>query len=86
MKLMTIWTMRAMPLRERLRRTWDEWFLLSVAYWLPRRVMFWTVARAAYEYSRNHPKAELPARRLTGRGPGPGRPSGWPARWASLSR
>jgi len=27
MRLVTIWTTPAMSLRERLRRTWDEWFL-----------------------------------------------------------
>jgi len=42
MKLTTIWSIPAMSLRERLRRTWDEWFLRGLAHRLPRRLAYWS--------------------------------------------
>lgn len=41
MRLSTIWTMPAMALRERLRRTAD-WVDLKVAAHLPKRVAYWS--------------------------------------------
>ena len=42
MKFTTIWTIPAMTLRERFRRTWDEWFLRGLAHRLPRRLAYWS--------------------------------------------
>lgn len=41
MKLSTIWTLRGMPLRERMNRT-GEAFVRSVAHRLPRRLAYWS--------------------------------------------
>lgn len=41
MKFSTIWTLRAMSLRERLSRTRD-WAAQQVARALPRRVRYWS--------------------------------------------
>lgn len=41
MRLTTIWTMPAMDLSERLRRT-AEWAAMTTAEHLPRRVRYWT--------------------------------------------
>lgn len=46
MKLTTIWTLPAMALRERLRRT-GEWAAIKVAWALPRQVLYWAAVRAA---------------------------------------
>lgn len=46
MRLRTIWTLPAMTLRERLRRT-GEWAAMKVAWALPRRVLYWAAVRAA---------------------------------------
>lgn len=40
MKLSTIWTLPAMSLTERLRRTAD-WAALTIAFHLPKRVKYW---------------------------------------------
>lgn len=40
MKFWTIWTLPAMTLRERLWRTWDEWFLIGLARRLPARLAY----------------------------------------------
>jgi len=53
MKLTTIWTIPAMALRERLRRTWDEWFLRGLAQRLPARLRFWVVVDAGANNMRN---------------------------------
>lgn len=42
MRLSTIWTLRGMAFRERLRRTAD-WFDFTVAAHLPKRVKYWAV-------------------------------------------
>lgn len=42
MRLRTIWTIPAMTLRERLRRTAD-WADMTIAYHLPKRVKYWAV-------------------------------------------
>lgn len=41
MRLRTIWTMRHMELRERLRRT-SEWAWAAAAHRLPRRLAYWS--------------------------------------------
>lgn len=41
MRLSTIWTMPAMTLRERLRRT-SEWFWLNTARHIPERLAYWS--------------------------------------------
>lgn len=46
MKLTTIWTMRAMSLRERLART-KEWAAMTVAAHLPSQVRYWVVIQVA---------------------------------------
>jgi hypothetical protein len=60
MKLLTIWTMPKMALSERLRRTGDEWFLLGLAYHLPRRLTFWVLCRVVAEHSYRNPQAVVP--------------------------
>jgi hypothetical protein len=47
MRLRTIWTTPAMTLRERWRRTTQEWLPMKVAWALPRRVLYWAAVRAA---------------------------------------
>jgi len=47
MRLRTIWTLPGMALRERWRRTWDEWLAIKIAWALPRRVLYWAAVRAA---------------------------------------
>lgn len=42
MRFRTIWTVPAMSLRERLRRTAD-WCDSTIAYHLPKRVKYWAV-------------------------------------------
>ncbi|MGH3499830.1 MAG: hypothetical protein ACRDQA_02835 [Nocardioidaceae bacterium] len=42
MRLTTIWTIGGMTLRERLRRTYDEWLLPGLAHRLPRRLAYWS--------------------------------------------
>lgn len=42
MRFRTIWTVPAMTLRERLRRTAD-WCDSTIAYHLPKRVKYWAV-------------------------------------------
>lgn len=46
MRLTTIWTIPAMSLPERLRRT-REWASMKAAWALPRRVLYWAAVRAA---------------------------------------
>jgi hypothetical protein len=46
MRLRTIWTLPAMTLRERLRRTRD-WAAMEVAWKLPKPVLYWAAVRAA---------------------------------------
>lgn len=41
MRLITVWTMPGMLLRERLSRT-AEWFWRSAAHHLPRRLAYWS--------------------------------------------
>ena len=60
MKLTTIWTMPAMSLRERVRRT-GEWALIAAAHHMPRELQFRTFCAVVSRYSFAHPKAEVPA-------------------------
>ena len=63
MKLTTIWTLRGMPLRERLART-VEWAVQSAAHRLPRRLAYWSYIDTTARYTFDHPTApvvELPA-------------------------
>lgn len=48
MKLLTIWTLPAVPLRERLRRTADA-VDLAVAARLPKRVRYWAFVLASLD-------------------------------------
>jgi hypothetical protein len=48
-KFWTIWTMRAMSLRERLNRT-GEWVLRGVAHRLPRRLAYWSFIDTGVRY------------------------------------
>lgn len=41
MRLRTIWTLPGLPLRERLHRSAD-WFWLATARHLPRRIAYWS--------------------------------------------
>lgn len=52
MKLRTIWTMPAMSLRERLRRTADA-ADLAIAARLPKRVRYWAFVLAALDATDN---------------------------------
>lgn len=42
MRFTTIWTIPAMPLRERLART-GEWALRAIAHRMPRRLAYWVL-------------------------------------------
>jgi hypothetical protein len=46
MRLTTIWTLPAMTVRERFRRT-SEWAAIKVAWALPSRILYWAAVRAA---------------------------------------
>lgn len=48
MRLTTIWTMPAMTLRERLRRTADA-MDMAIAWRLPKRVRYWAFVYAALD-------------------------------------
>lgn len=61
MKFMTIWTMPAMALTERLRRTRD-WASREFAARLPRRVRYWVFMLEAGRATRNSPN--IPATTL----------------------
>jgi hypothetical protein len=52
MRLTTIWTMPAMDLAERLRRTADT-LAMQIAWRLPERVVYWGVVRAAVKVEPN---------------------------------
>ncbi len=56
MKLTTIWTMPAMSLRERMRRSAD-WADLTIAARLPKRVRYWAFVLAALDAA----KPEMPS-------------------------
>lgn len=49
MKFTTIWTMPAMAIRERFRRTW-EWFMRGFAHRLPRRLAYWSFIDSGARY------------------------------------
>jgi hypothetical protein len=55
-KLTTIWTMPAMSLRERMRRSAD-WADLTIAARLPKRVRYWAFVLAALDAA----KPEMPS-------------------------
>jgi hypothetical protein len=42
MRFWTIWTIPAMSLTERLRRTWD-WAAMKIAFRLPYRIRYWSL-------------------------------------------
>lgn len=48
MKLTTIWTLPAMPLKERLNRT-AEWAAQTAASKLPTRIRYWTFIQVGSE-------------------------------------
>jgi hypothetical protein len=50
MRFWTIWTLPAMPLRERLGRT-REWAALWVAHRLPRRLAYWSFIDSVGRYT-----------------------------------
>jgi hypothetical protein len=52
MRLTTIWTIRAMTLRERLHRT-GEWALREMAYRMPRRLAYWSFIDTGARYTAN---------------------------------
>jgi hypothetical protein len=60
MKFWTIWTIPAMTLRERLHRTWDDWFLQGLAARMPKRLAFWVVIHAGAYTSRVNPNQIVP--------------------------
>lgn len=62
MKLSTIWTLRAMSLRERLHRT-GEWAVQAVAHRLPRRLAYWSFIDTGVRYMR--PDEVVPEVRYT---------------------
>lgn len=49
MRFRTIWTLRAMSLRERLART-GEWAVMALAHWLPRRLAYWSFIDTGVRY------------------------------------
>lgn len=55
MKLTTIWTMPAMDLRERLRRT-GVWALMTLAHRMPRRLAYWTFIDVYARHTIEHPQ------------------------------
>lgn len=52
MKLTTIWTIRAMTLRERLNRT-GEAFVRGLAHRLPRRLAYWSLIDTGVRHMRS---------------------------------
>lgn len=61
MRFWTIWTMPAMALSERLRRTRD-WAALEATNWIPKRVRYWVTLREigkATTHSENVPATPL---------------------------
>lgn len=64
MRFRTIWTVPAMSLRERLRRTAD-WCDSTVAYHLPKRVKYWAVVHVgAHVTTQVDPNLVVPDVRL----------------------
>jgi hypothetical protein len=60
MRLTTIWTLRGMPLRERLGRT-GEWIVQTIAHRLPRRLAYWSFIDSTARYSSRNPNAIVPS-------------------------
>lgn len=58
MKLRTIWTLRGLPLRERLQRTPDALALAAVRF-IPARVRYWTAMRGIAAATTDSP--DIPA-------------------------
>lgn len=52
MRFTTIWTIPAMSLSERLRRT-SDWAAIKLAWALPDRVLYWAAVRAAVKVEPN---------------------------------
>lgn len=60
MKLTTIWSISAMTLGERLRRT-GEAFVQAAAHRLPRRLAYWSYIDTTVRHSAANPHAEVAA-------------------------
>jgi hypothetical protein len=52
MRLRTIWTLRGLPLRERLNRT-GECIVRGLAHRLPRRLAYWSFIDSGVRYMRS---------------------------------
>ena len=59
MRLATIWTIPAMSVTERLRRTRDA-ATLWTAHRLPRRLAYWSLIDTGARHMRAHPTAVMP--------------------------
>ena len=60
MRLTTIWTLRGMPLGERLDRT-GEWIVQTIAHRMPRRLAYWSYIDSTARYSSRNPNAIVPS-------------------------
>ena len=58
MKLTTIWTIRAIPFKERLSRT-RELFWMQAAWHAPRSLRYWVFATARIPHNVNVPDVRL---------------------------
>lgn len=64
MKLATIWSLPAMTLKERMRRSID-WAALSAASRLPQRIQYWVVMMAIGKATKSGPFITKPVMSLT---------------------
>jgi hypothetical protein len=62
-KLSTIWTLKGMAFRERLRRTAD-WCDYEIAYHLPKRVKYWAVIHVGSQVT-TQARPEVPTDAIT---------------------
>lgn len=63
MRLRTIWTLKGLPFRERLRRTAD-WFDSEIAFHLPKRVKYWAVIHVGSHVTTQN-KLDVPTDAIT---------------------
>jgi hypothetical protein len=54
MRFKTIWTLKGMPLREKLSRT-REWLNMTVAAHLPQRLKYWVTIQEIGKASKDSP-------------------------------
>jgi len=67
MRFMTIWTMPAMTLREKIART-GEWVMRGVAHRLPRRLAYWSYIDTTVRHLKSDEVVpEVPAMTILGR-------------------